>query len=395
MDDATDSLIRDPAAGANQSGLRDQNARLVLSYLRRHGQMAGAEIARRSGLSAQTVSNILRALEAQNLLRRGAAVKERGKVGKPSVPMELNPGGVYSIGLNIGRRSAELVLVDFHGAPIGSQAIAYPYPVIETVFDFIKTGLERLYAKCPEARTRTTGIGVARPNEIWNWLEQVNAPEDAMKQWKDLSLDAEISAVTGLDVFIENDATSACVAEHLLGRGSEFSDFAHIFIGAFVGGGLVLDGKIVWGPTRNAAAIGPLPVPDGRGGVVPLLSRTSLYLLEEDLAEAGRDPVGLRRSPADWSAFEPQVTEWIGRTAQYLSIAALSIASVVEVEAILIDGAMPKDVCQRLVDETDRHFDTLDRTGLERPRIEAGAVGRRARSIGAALLPIHSRFFVA
>ncbi|NNL18480.1 MAG: MarR family transcriptional regulator, partial [Boseongicola sp.] len=104
----SDIHILDPEGGSNQSGLRDQNARLVLSFIRRHGAMPSAEIARRSGLSAQTVSNITRALEADGLVKRGAAIK--GKVGKPSVPVKLNPSGVNALGLNIGRRSAELVL---------------------------------------------------------------------------------------------------------------------------------------------------------------------------------------------------------------------------------------------------------------------------------------------
>ena len=99
--------IRDPGTGDNQSGLRDRNARLVLSVIRRHGALPGAEIARRSSLTAQTVSNILRVLETDGLIRREDAVK--GKVGKPSIPMSLDPEGVYSLGLNIGRRSAEAV----------------------------------------------------------------------------------------------------------------------------------------------------------------------------------------------------------------------------------------------------------------------------------------------
>ena len=51
-----ETLIRDPQGGANQSGLRDQNARVILSLIRRQGDVSSAEIARRSGLSAQTVS---------------------------------------------------------------------------------------------------------------------------------------------------------------------------------------------------------------------------------------------------------------------------------------------------------------------------------------------------
>ena len=55
--DLSEAIIRDPKGGSNQSGLRDQNARLLLTFIRRHGEMPSAELARRSGLSAQTVSN--------------------------------------------------------------------------------------------------------------------------------------------------------------------------------------------------------------------------------------------------------------------------------------------------------------------------------------------------
>ena len=50
------------ARGSNQSGLRAHNERLVLSLVRRHGALAKADIARRTGLSAQTVSVIMRQL---------------------------------------------------------------------------------------------------------------------------------------------------------------------------------------------------------------------------------------------------------------------------------------------------------------------------------------------
>ena len=72
-------------AGSNQSGMRARNERLVLSILRRQGALPKAEIARKTGLSAQTVSVIMRALEQDGLLEKGE--KQRGKVGQPSIPM--------------------------------------------------------------------------------------------------------------------------------------------------------------------------------------------------------------------------------------------------------------------------------------------------------------------
>ncbi|MCH9674251.1 MAG: winged helix-turn-helix domain-containing protein, partial [Gammaproteobacteria bacterium] len=104
VSDKVGARILDPSSGASQPGIRAHNERLVLSLIRRHGSLSKADIARRSGLSAQTVSVIIRSLEKEHLLIRGAPV--RGKVGQPSIPMALNPDGVFSVGIKIGRRSA-------------------------------------------------------------------------------------------------------------------------------------------------------------------------------------------------------------------------------------------------------------------------------------------------
>lgn len=386
-------IIRDPIGGANQSGLRDQNARLLLSFIRRHGEMPSAELARRSGLSAQTVSNITRALEVDGLIKRGKAIK--GKVGKPSVPVALDPDGVNALGLSIGRRSCELVLVDFDGTPKETLRVTYAYPDIDTVFRFLKEGIDTIFDKYPAARARVSGIGVARPSKLWKWLEVVDAPEAAMRKWKELDLNAAIAQATGLEVFIENDGTSACVAEHLLGRGSEFSDFAYIFMGAFIGGGLVLNDKVFSGRTGNAAPFGPLPVPDGAGGTTELLNVASLHVLEAAALDAGVDPKSLRREEDNWSGYDRFLEPWLEQTSAYLAIASAAIVSVVEVEAILIDGAMPASVRHDLAQRTHQKFTETDLAIIERPRIEEATIGKVARSLGAALLPIHSRYFLA
>jgi len=355
--------------------------------------MPSAEIARQSGLSAQTVSNIIRALEADNLLKRGEAVK--GKVGKPSIPMALNPMGVLSLGLNIGRRSAELTLIDFKGDQLDARATSYAYPVIEDVLRFLDTSITALFRDRPNQRALLAGIGISQPNRIWDWLEAVGAPAGDMQEWKSFDIAAAITKATELETFVENDATSACISELLLGRGSEFTDFAYIFIGAFVGGGLVLNGNIVAGRSKNGTALGPMPVPNGHGGTTQLLNVSSLYSLETELRRTGRNPLELRDMGDDWSSVEVALKPWIDKTAHYIAISCASIASVVDIEAVMIDGAMPTDIRRRLTDTVKSSYANLDLTGIEQFSIEEGAVGRRARSIGAALLPIHSRYFSA
>ena len=70
--------VIDPSGGSNQTRVRAYNERLLLSLVRRHGSQPKAEIARRTGLSAQTVSVIMRALEKDGLLLRGDPTKRPG-----------------------------------------------------------------------------------------------------------------------------------------------------------------------------------------------------------------------------------------------------------------------------------------------------------------------------
>ena len=83
----TSSGTTDLSGGANQVRVRAYNERLVLSLVRRHKGLSKAEIARRSGLSAQTVSVIMRSLESDGLLVRGALL--RGKVKPDAEPFDI------------------------------------------------------------------------------------------------------------------------------------------------------------------------------------------------------------------------------------------------------------------------------------------------------------------
>jgi hypothetical protein len=276
------NIVRDPSTGVNQTGIRDHNERLVLSLIQRHGTLASAEVARRANLSSQTASTITRKLEADGLLLRGEP--QRGRVGKPSVPLALNPDGVRSVGLNIGRRAAELVAIDFTGAILAEEKLAYPYPTPAPVMAFAAAGLDRLRNVLGPA-DRIAGLGVSAPFELWNWLQTVNAPAGEMDQWRGYDIAARAADLTGLDVALENDATSACIAEHVFGRGREFADYAYFFLGSFVGGGVALNGTVYGGRTGNAGAFGSIPVPDGTGGTSQLLQNASLYTLP---SRAGR-----------------------------------------------------------------------------------------------------------
>ena len=381
------------SGGSNQVRVRAYNERLVLSLVRMHGEMSKADITRASGLSAQTVSVIMRSLEKDGLLLRGEPI--RGRVGQPSVPMRLNPDAVFSFGVKIGRRSADLVLMDFVGQIRMHHHETYAYPVPQKIIEIIGKGIGRLEGQLSMVeRERIAGIGISAPFELWNWADEVGAPAGAMDLWRDFDLQQEVSASTKHAVYLQNDATSACGAELVFGIGPSYPDFVYFFIGSFIGGGIVLNSAVFSGRTGTAGAVAPLPVRGRDGSTRQLLDVASIFVLENMLKEKGIDPEPLWYSADEWIDFGAPLDLWIGETAAALAQAIIASASIIDFGAAVIDGGFPSWVRKRIVTETIEAVKRLDLQGVIIPDIIEGKVGSHARAIGGASLPLFSRYLI-
>lgn len=385
--------VADPSGGANQVRVRAYNERLVLSLVRRHGSLPKSKIAKRSGLTPQTVSVIMRSLEKDGLLLKGTP--QKGKVGQPSVPMSLNPEGAYSIGLKIGRRSADLVLVDFLGRELGKLTSTYRYPLPQNILEFAEIGIKQLCEHFDvKQQSRISGIGVSTPFDLWNWAEKINAPQDEMNAWRDFDFKIELSSLFEYPIFIQNDATAACGAELVFGHGLELSDFVYFFIGTFIGGGIVLNHSVYAGRTGNAAAFGPMPVIDEKGKLTTLIDHASVFTLEKKLQSAGIDRSLLWHSAKAWDGLGSILDDWIENTARHLARAIVASCAVIDFEAAIIDGAFPPEIRNRIVTAIKVELSGLDTRGLNNPTILEGMVGRDARVIGGACQPLLSKFLL-
>ncbi len=388
-----DGFVRSISSGLSQKGVRDHNERLLLSLLQRHGAMPGSDLSRLANLSPPTVSGILRRLEGEGILERGDPV--RGKVGKPSVPMRLASDGAFSFGVKIGRRSADLVLMDLTGQTRQLRQLTYARPVPSEIFNFLDEGVQSITREMSDRDvSHICGIGIAAPFEMWNWPETPDAEHSAYATWKDIDIKAHAHALTGLPVMLMNDATAACQAEHTYGRGKAFRDYAYFFLGAFIGGGIVLNNAVFEGRQGNAGALGSLRSIGPNGESMQLVDTASIHQLELRLREVDLDPQQLWSDPDSWHRLSRYVDPWLGQTAQELAKAALSTCSVIDFEAILIDGAFPASVRDDLVSRVQRYLVTQDTRGLIPPRIEPGSIGGKARAIGAATRPIGAQFML-
>lgn len=387
--DGVDRLQR----GSNQSGVRAYNERLVLSLVRRHGALSKTDIARMTGLSAQTVSVIMRELEADGLLTRGEPI--RGKVGQPSVPMSLAPDGAYFFGLKLGRRSADMVLINFLGSVIGHVHLPYRYPAPDEMIRFARESMNGLTKKLPvEKRKRIAGLGIAIPFQLWNWAQTVGAPPGVMDAWRDTDIRAELASVCSFPVYLQNDASAACGAELVFGQAANQRDFLYFYIGYFIGGGVVIKGSLYTGQTGNAGALGSMPVPAPDGKLRQLIDVASIARLEMALEKAGDRSDVLWETPDAWNIDAGILDDWVDSAARGLAHAIVSAASVIDFGSALIDGWMPVSVRKAMVEATRKHLKELDSAGLEALVVAEGTVGYDARALGGASLPLSQRFLV-
>ena len=400
MKSAPDALFDRPAPadsvglrGSNASGMRAHNERLVLSLVRQHGALAKSDIARMTGLSAQTISVIMRALEQDGLLLRGTPL--RGRIGQPSVPMSLAAEGAFFLGLKIGRRSVDLTLIDFLGEVVATERRVYRYPTPGTVVSFVQDVLPRLVGTLPPAhRDRIGGLGVAMPFQLWNWVQALGAPQSEMDAWRDRDIQSELAAITDMPVYVQNDATSACGAELVFGTGERPKDFLYFYFGTFIGGGLVLNGQLFLGRTGNAAGMGPVPVPGPDGQMQRLIDVASLSALATAMEAAGESSDHLWARPDHWHVSAAVLSDWMDSAAEGLAWAILSAAALMELEAVLIDGWMPVSVRAEMTRRTQAALLRLDLAGVTPPQVREGSVGAQARSLGAAAIPLSQRFLI-
>lgn len=386
---------RSPALsrGTTQSGVRLYNERLVLSLIRLHRSLPKAEIARQTGLSAQTVSVIVRQLEADGLLRR--LTPKRGKVGQPLIPFELEPDGAYAIGMKVGRRSGDLMLLDLTGEVRRTIHRPYTFPSPQDLLSFVRSGVEALVSDLDQkARLRISGLGIAAPFELWNWEEDVGAPHDALEAWRGFDLAGEISQLFDWPVHVCNDATAACAAELLFGQGQDYRDYAYFYLGYFIGGGIVLNGSLYQGRGGNAGALGSFPIPATKGEAVQLIKSASFNVLERLIRKTGGNSEMLWSDPSDWSGVGPVLDGWIAAAAKGIATAAAGVACVFEPAAIVIDGAMPADVRRRLAEAVRRSLEEMDLRGISPFATVEGTIGFDARAMGAASLPLFDNFII-
>jgi predicted NBD/HSP70 family sugar kinase len=123
-----------------------------------------------------------------------------------------------------------------------------------------------------------------------------------------------------------------------------------------------------------------------------LIRSASIYLLENQLKSQGKDPSKLRSSPDAWSELGATLDAWIAQASSGVSAAIGSAISVIDFEAVVIDGAFPSSVRSVLVERIRQKFKRMEMPGVAPVEIVEGCIGSEASVLGAASLPLLAGF---
>jgi predicted NBD/HSP70 family sugar kinase len=414
--------------GSNQVGMRQYNERVVLHAIRLHGSLPKADLARLTQLSTQTISLIIDRLHADGLVIKQAAV--RGKVGQPSVPMALNPDGAFSIGIKIGRRNCDTLLLDFTGQVRERASLSYDFPDPQVLFAHLQAQFTSIAARLgPKLAERIAGVGIAAPLSLGGWHSLLGVSAARTHAWDTIDMAAQVQAMTSLPVQLVKDTAAACVAELVAGRGRSVKSFVYLFIDTFIGGGVVIDSQWRSGLRGNAGAIGSMPLhaaglsgqassdvdssaskPASNGaarglsegashgatvGIAPpaqVLSVASLYQLEQRFAAAGLDASACYDDRALTGDFAPHTQAWLYEATSAIALVVQNAACVLDMDAVIIDGSLGRRLLSALRQTLATSLQAYSWEGISQPEVLLGAIGADARAMGGALLPLYSSF---
>lgn len=357
--------------GTNQEFGRPYNRRVVLEAVRLHGPIQRGAIAKRVGLTFQTVSNITRELENLDFIV-GRRLTPRGR-GLPATDLVVNPDGGFAIGLHLTPLGLEAALINLAGEVLAREVRRLARLSPEMAFSEIAAVVKTLRQGLSKSK-RLLGVGLAMPGPFDVETMSFVGPT-TLEGWRGVPVQERLSAIAGTPAFIEVDHAAAALGERLYGSGRNLRDFYYLYFGVGLGGCFVHDGLPLRGSHKNAGEIGHIPVvPEGEpcpcGNRGCLERYVSLEALQRRSAAVG-------------------VAGWTAEAAPRLRAAISTIENLFDPETVILGGLAEPELLATLIAAAEPWSNTVssrkDRTA---PRVMLSANGQDAVLRGAAALAV-------
>ncbi|MFJ9910903.1 MULTISPECIES: ROK family transcriptional regulator [Streptomycetaceae] len=316
---------------------------LVFQTLLVHGSLTRAEIGRRTGLSAGAVTKAATPLLADGWITElGRPAGERSS-GRPATPMAVRADRARFVGVKVTGDELIGVLTDLTARPLASLRAALDSRDVGTVVLAIARLVGRLRtAAGAEQDGGVHSVGVTISGDVDGQTGTVQY--SPFLDWRRVPLAQLVESASGIPTVIENDVRALTVAEQWFGAGVGLSSFALVTVGAGIGCGLSIGGRVVSGAHGVSGEVGHLPVGGtdrtctcGNTGCVETVAST--HAITEQARQATGDPAltmeeAVRLAHADNAA----VRAVFSRAGHVMGLAMASVANLIGPERIIISG---------------------------------------------------------
>lgn len=374
----------------SQTALREANRATVVDTIRRYGGLTQVELASTTGLSAATVSNIVRELQGAGTVAVRATVHN----GRRAMLVTMVHRTGVAAGVHVGIRHMSITLTDSANEVLVEQALPLPHEHrADTSLDRAALLVVELLERVGSSLQELLGIGIGVPAPVDAATGTISVP-GILRGWDDAPVAQVMSKRLGVPVFVDNDANLGALAESRLGASRHFQDSVYVRASHGTGAGVSLGGRLHRGFAGTAGEIGHVQV-DSAGVVCLCGSRGCLNTVAGapaliEMLRASRGSLTLRDIVALASDGDPGCRQVVEDAGSQIGAVVAGLAIAVNPQCVVVGGELAetgevfigpmREAIRRRVPLN--HIAPLEVVGAE--------LGARAEVMGAVLLVLEN-----
>lgn len=249
----------------NVGAVQSQNRSAVLRALLYDGPLGRSALGRRTQLVPSTITNLVSELMAHELVVElgPAGGPQRDRLGRPSIPLDINRRGGFVLGAYIGARRLTVTLGDLRATPL--DWTHRPLPVdrmLPQFIDDLTQDVEMLLARHGVPRQRLFGLGIVAAGRVNP--EQGILVELPRHPWQAVPLVTLLADRLPCPIVIDDSRRAMALAELVFGSAREVPSMILVHSGATIGCGLIINQQVYAGDHFDAGKLSHVVVePDG------------------------------------------------------------------------------------------------------------------------------------
>lgn len=275
-----DKITHGPGfVGRTRDDVRQFNLSIVLRMLHFSGSVSRSQLASVSGLNRSTISDLVTELTDLGLASETDGVS-KSSGGRPSHVVSASDN-VVAFAVNPDIDATTIGVVTLGGRVLQKKRIfTRLQPSADQAIEIAAAAIQEMRAGF-SSEVMIAGIGVAIPGQV-RLADGVvrHAPH---LNWVEAPFGAKLAQLTGLPVFLDNDASLGCMAEYNFGAARGFNDVVYVFAGSGgIGGGAIVNGRQLRGAAGYAGELGHVRIADNKSSDYSGLAGTIESLVKRD-----------------------------------------------------------------------------------------------------------------